>query len=195
MSVLQQLNQDIQQVVGQTRRALVQVTNGQQGQGAGTIWHPEGMIITNAHVVGGVRQVKVQLYDHSELAAQVIGVDSERDLAILAVEAHDLPTIEVGDSRHVQAGEWVMALGHPWGVIGAVTSGPIIGFGHQLPNLPPLKNDWLVANLAMRPGHSGGAMVDTEGRLLGVNTLITHAEVGLAVPVHVVKQFLKQRIV
>lgn len=195
MSILQQLNTDIQQVVNQTRRALVRVNNGQQGQGAGTIWHPEGMIITNAHVVRGARHLTVSLHDHTELPAQVLSEDEERDLAVLVIDAHNLPTIAPGNSQEVQAGEWVMAVGHPWGVVGAVTSGPIIGLGDSLPNLPQFKNEWLVANLAMRPGHSGGAMVDTTGQLLGVNTLITDAEVGLAVPVHVVKQFLKQRMV
>lgn len=192
-TILQQVNAEISGVVEKAQHALVCV-NTPRGGGAGTIWHADGMIITNAHVVLGARDLSVMLYDETSLPARVMAFDDERDLAALVVEAHDLPTIELGNSRKLQPGEWVMALGHPWGVVGAVTGGTVIGTGAFLPEMPRSRHEWVAVSLHMRPGHSGGALIDVQGRLLGVNTMISGPEVGLAVPVHVVKQFLKQEI-
>ena len=89
------------------------------------------------------------------------------DLAALRIQADGLPTIQLADSRAVRPGQWVMALGHPWGVVGAATGGVIIGMGRQWPEMAPAKRDWLVVSLHMRPGHSGGPLVDVRGRLLG----------------------------
>jgi serine protease Do len=194
-SVLQQINQELSQVVQRARQALVHVHNGQRGSGAGTIWHSDGLIITNAHVVGSGYPLSVTLQDGTELPARLLAQDREADLAALVVDTNGLPTMELGRSKDLTPGTWVMALGHPWGVANAVSGGIVIGSGATLPELPPFKNDWIVVSLQMRPGHSGGSLIDYQGRLLGVNTMITGPEVGLAIPVHVVKRFLKQEIV
>jgi S1-C subfamily serine protease len=197
-SVLQQLNSELSAVVEDARKSLVRVSNGRRGAGAGTIWHEDGMIITNAHVIGSGHPLTVTLQDDSEWPAQVMATDPALDLAALVIEADHLPTIELGDSKHLKAGAWVMALGHPWGVTGAVTSGTVIGAGATLPEMPRFREnihrEWLAVGLHMRPGHSGGALIDSVGHLLGVNTMISGPEVGFAVPVHVVKQFLKREI-
>ena len=85
-----------------------------------------------------------------------------------------------------------MALGHPWGVANAATSGVLIGVGRQLPELPTSSQDWVVADLHLRPGNSGGPLIDAHGRMIGVNTLMTGPNVGVAVSVDVVKEFLQR---
>jgi serine protease Do len=182
-TTLQRINEALSGVVGKAQQALVHVHNGQRGSGAGTIWHSDGLIITNAHVVGSGYPLSVTLQDGSELPARVLAYDRDFDLAALSVDAHDLPTMEIGNSVQLPSGAWVMALGHPWGVPNAVSGGIVIGTGSSLPELPPFKNDWIAVSLQMRPGHSGGSLIDVQGRLLG------------AVPVHVVKRFLKKEIV
>lgn len=112
--VTQQLDTDLASVVEDVRRSLVQVRNGHRGGGAGTIWHPKGLIVTNAHVVGR-GAVRVILPDGRELLARVLAKDDQRDLAALVVDASDLPTVQLGDSKSLQPGQWVVAVGHPWG--------------------------------------------------------------------------------
>ena len=128
--------------------------------------------------------------DGTRLPARLLAQDSGQDLAALAVNATDLATIELGESRSLQPGQWVVALGHPWGVVGAATAGVVIGFGQGLQGTPPGGQDWIEANLHLRPGYSGGPLIDTDGRLVGINTIMTGPQVGLAVPVHRAKAFL-----
>ena len=192
-SLLQQLNSEISAIVEQARKSLVQISNGRTGGvGAGTIWHSDGLIITNAHVVQH-NPLNVILPDGRKYAAKVLAHDPERDLAALDIEAHDLPTVQLGNSETLQPGQLVLALGHPWGVAGAVSAGPVIEVGLP-PELPRLGREFVQAGLQLRPGHSGGPMIDTQGRLVGINTMITGPEVGLAIPLHVVKQFLKETL-
>ena len=108
--------------------------------------------------------------------------------------SQDLPVIELGDSRHLAAGEWVTALGHPYGVHGAVSSGVVIEVGPDLPESPGKGREWIAASLKLRPGHSGGPLLDAQGCLVGINTIMAGSNVGLAVPVHVVKKFLKDNL-
>lgn len=213
--VLRELDIEMGAVVEKVRRSLVQVSNhGQQGAGAGTIWHPDGLIITNAHVVKG-RSPQVTLPDGRELPARLLAREPALDVAALAVDARDLPTIELGESTRLRPGQWVVALGHPWGVLGAATAGVVIGVGADWPELPRRDRgwiaqrlrrtsrsaddaelsrtaDWVVANLHLRPGHSGGPLVDVHGRLVGINTIMAGPGVGVAVPVHAVKVFLRE---
>jgi len=187
--MLHQLNTDLSSAVEGVQRSLVHVRNGRRGSGAGTIWHPQGLIVTNAHVVGH-GPAKVELADGRTLQAHVLAQDDERDLAALRIEATDLPTIQLGDSRRLRAGQWVIAVGHPWGVAGAATAGIVIGMGREWPEMPRAGRDWVVVSLHMRPGHSGGPLVDARGRLMGINTLINGPDVGVAIPTHVVVDFL-----
>jgi serine protease Do len=185
-----QLNSDLANVTAQARRSLVQVRTDRRGAGAGTIWHPQGLIVTNAHVVGR-GPLKVELPDGRTLPAQILAADPERDLAALRVEADGLPAIRLADSRTIRPGQWVMAVGHPLGVMGAATGGVVIGMGREWPEMPPANRDWIVVSLQMRPGHSGGPLLDVRGRLLGINTMINGPDVGFAIPAHVVVDYLK----
>jgi serine protease Do len=190
--LLQQLNDELAAVAEEARRSLVSISNGQRGAGAGTIWHPEGLILTNAHVVR-LRSPRVALPDGRELPARVLAHDAGLDLAALRVDASDLPTIGLGRSKGLQPGEWVLALGHPWGVTGAATAGVVIGMGPP-PEMAMPQRELLHVGLHLRPGHSGGPLVDIQGRLVGINTMMAGPDVGLAVPVHVVKDFLRQAL-
>jgi serine protease Do len=190
-SLWQQLNDEMSSAVGNVRRSLVQINNGRGGVGAGTLWHAAGLIITNAHVAGRA-SLKVTLPDGRTLPARVLAQDVERDLAALSINADELPTIDLGNSKQLQPGEWVLAMGHPWGVLGAVTAGIVIDVGPP-PEIPS-RGEFIQVGLHLRPGHSGGPLVDVRGRLVGINTMIAGPEVGLAIPVHVVKNFLREEL-
>jgi serine protease Do len=187
------LDADVAAVVSEVKRSLVHVRNGRRGSGAGTIWHPQGLIVTNAHVAGK-GPLKVELPDGRTLPAEILASDAGRDLAALRIEAEDLPTIQLADSRQLRPGQWVAAIGHPWGVEGAATAGIVIGVGAEWPEMPRSGRDWVAVSLHMRPGHSGGPLVDARGRLVGINTMINGPDVGVAVPTHVVVDFLKQAL-
>lgn len=196
-SLLERMNDEMASVVEGARRSLVQVHNGRRGTGAGTVWHADGLIVTNAHVVAGGRPVRVTLADGRTLPARTLASDPDRDLAALAVSASGLPTVTLGDSRALQAGQWVVAVGHPWGERGAATAGVVVGGGSERAEGPRREGpaegrmEWVVVNLGLRPGNSGGPLVDVQGRLVGINTIMTGPDGGLAVPVHAVKAFLR----
>jgi S1-C subfamily serine protease len=192
LELLTALNADMAAAIDRVHRSLVQISNG-RGAGAGTIWHRDGLIVTNAHVVQGRHHLKATLPDGRTLPARLLALDPDHDLAALSVEAADLPTIEIGDSRRLRPGQWVMAVGHPWGIQGSVTSGVVIGSGDSLPEMRPGR-DWIALSLHMRPGHSGGPLVDSQARLVGINTMITGPDVGFAIPVQAVKAFLKEAL-
>ncbi len=190
-TVFEQVNAALSDVLNDVCPSVVQVRDESRGAGAGTIWHSDGLIVTNAHVAQQ-GPLEVALYDGRVLDAQLIARDEEHDLAALSVDAHDLPTIQLGTTRGLHPGQWVMALGHPWGIANAATGGILIGVGDQLPELPTARHEWVVADLHLRPGNSGGPLVDASGRLIGVNTLMTGPGVGVAVSVEVVKAFLQR---
>jgi serine protease Do len=192
-SILQDLSAGMTGVVRDTRASLVRITNGNSGVGSGLVWSSEGLIITNAHVVQRAAPT-VFLPDGRSLPARVLAHDNQRDLALLSVKANSLTPLPLGDAQQLRPGELVFAVGHPWGVARAATAGVVIGVGADLPEgqRDPARREWLMVSLVLRPGNSGGPLVNTAGRLLGVNTIMTGPEVGGAVPVHVVKDFLRQ---
>lgn len=189
-TLLQQLNDDMASVVERVADGVVQVKDARGGAGAGIIWHTDGVIITNAHVVGR-GPFSVVLRDGRKLPTRLLARDPDIDLAALSVEASGLPAIEVGESEDLQPGQWVFALGHPWGRTGAVTGGTVIGTGVVWPGVRRPKGEWVAVKIQLRPGNSGGALIDADGRLVGVTTMITGPDVGLAVPAHVVKDFVR----
>lgn len=191
-NILQRLNVDVSTIAEVVRKSLVQIRNRRWGQGAGTIWHPNGLILTNAHVVGS-HTMWVTLPDGRKLPARILARSSELDLAALTVRARRLPTIELGQSEDLRPGQWVLAMGNPGGTVGAVTTGIVIDVGvpHEL---PALSREVIQVNLPLRPGYSGGPLVDVQGRLVGINTLMAGPEAGFAVPVHEVKRFLRESL-
>lgn len=193
-ALLEQLNDELALVADGIKDSLVQVRGSRGGVGAGTIWHPDGLILTNAHVVQRPPLI-VTLTDGRTLEARLLATDTSRDLAALMVEASGLPTVRLADSRKVQPGQWVLAMGHPWGVAGSVTAGAVIGLEQEDGHGRWPGRQWIVVGLNLRPGYSGGPLVDARGRLLGINTMMTAHNVGMAVPVHVAAEFLREALV
>jgi len=190
-AILANLNSDMAGVVDQARQSLVQIRNGRRGAGAGVVWSKNGIIITNAHVVQR-QSPEVHLPDGRTSSAKVVSLDSDLDLAALRFPEADLRPIEIRDSSDLMPGEWVFALGHPWGVAGAVTGGVVIGFGDHISENPRPHQEWIAVSLPLRPGHSGGPLVDAQGRLIGICAIMSGPSVGLAIPTHVIKQFLQE---
>lgn len=201
-ALLANLNDELADLVEQTLPSLVEIRNGLHGSGAGTIWHGDGLIVTNAHVVAGRGQrpsLQATLRDGRTLPARLLALDHELDLAALSVDTPGLPAIRLGNSQELRPGQWVLALGHPWGVRGAATAGIVIGGAAAYPAGADRSDswrtgDWLAVSLHLRPGYSGGALVDEAGRLVGINTMMTGPDVGMAVPVHVARRFLQQAL-
>lgn len=193
-TIWQQINHSAAQVVDTVRESLVQIVSDAGGIGAGTIWQADGLVITNAHVIMGReerRNLRVLLHNGESYPATVIAYDRKRDIAALAIDAQNLPAIQPGNSSQLVNGQYVMAIGHPWGVLDAVTGGVVITTGDTLPELSG-EQAWIALDMKMRPGHSGGALFNSMGQLVGVNTMIMGHEVSLAIPVDDVKAFLKQ---
>ncbi|MEM7033642.1 MAG: trypsin-like peptidase domain-containing protein [Chloroflexota bacterium] len=189
---LQRLNSEMHDVVEQTQQALVQVSSGRSGVGSGVIWQSNGLIITNAHVVHRrENHLKVTLVNGDSYPAKVLARDDKHDLAAISIDATDLPAIQLGDSRALQPGAWVMGVGHPWGIKGAVTAGSVIDVGQSLELALP-HGDLIQVGLHLRPGHSGGPLVDAQGQLVGISAMINGPDVGLAIPLHVVQEFIAQ---
>jgi serine protease Do len=192
--ILTQFSAGIAIVSGRVLPAVVQIRNGRKGAGGGVIWQEDGIIVTNAHVVShrnvSSQSLTVQLADGREFTPQLLALDTEHDLAVLQIEAQGLPTIAVGDSAQLKPGQMVLAFGFPWGVTGGATSGVVIGVGSQIGDLHS-PHEWVAASLHLRPGHSGGPMVDVTGRLVGINTMMNGPDVGVAVPVDVAKRLVQ----
>jgi S1-C subfamily serine protease len=186
-----QMNAELGTLVETVRRSVVQLRDARGSSGAGTIWHHDGLIVTNAHVVR-TPLLQVVLQDGRTLPGRLIARDPEHDLAAVAVEATGLPTIEVGSASDVRPGQFVFAIGHPFGVLNAATGGVVIGRGAHIGDLYGLRNDWIVVDVQLRPGNSGGPLVDTRGRMIGVNTVMNGPEVGAAVSIDAAKTFLRQ---
>ena len=192
MNVLEQINAEMAEAVARAQRSLVQISNGRHGQGAGVLWRPDGLIVTNAHVVRR-QALQVTLADGCTLPARVLASDPGSDLAALCVAAHGLHAIEPRRAWPLRPGQWVLALGHPWGVTGAATAGIVIGLGKP-PEMPRFPGELLQVSLHLRPGHSGGPLVDEHGHLVGLNMMMAGPDVGLAIPLPVVKNFLQKTL-
>ncbi len=192
-TLVEQINEDLSAIVARAQAGLVQIRNGHLGAGAGAVWHPDGLIVTNAHVVR-LRRPAIVLADGRTIPARLLAVDTDNDLAALEVEEHGLPSVSLGASRQVRPGQWVVAIGHPWGVQGAATVGVVIGQGNDLPGVSAGRREILAVSLHLRPGHSGGVVVDESGRVVGINTMMAGPDVGLAVPVDVAKRFVKRAL-
>jgi len=185
---------ELAEVVERLRASTVQVRVGGRGAGAGVVWRaPAGVVVTNAHVVGRASRAAVELADGRVLDAAVTRRDPRRDLAALAVEATDLPrSVTLGDCRALRPGELVLAVGSPWGVPGALS----VGVVHAAPGAraagrrPARQGRWVLADVRLAPGNSGGPLADARGRVVGVNAMVANGRLALAVPCDEVERFL-----
>jgi len=175
----------------------------EEGLGSGIIISPDGYILTNNHVVKNATSVKVGLYDKRTFTAKIVGRDPLTDLAVIKIDAHNLPAAYLGNSDSLKVGQWVMAIGNPLSLRSTVTAGIVsaLGRGHLgLINSSYGIEDYIQTDAAINPGNSGGALVDLTGAVIGVNSAIaasnsgTYIGYGFAVPINLAKAVAKELI-
>jgi S1-C subfamily serine protease len=171
----------------------------QMGLGSGVIVKTDGAIITNHHVIDGAEQIKVELQNNRVYDAKVIGSDPPSDLAVLTIDARDLAALDLGDSDRVRVGDVVLAIGNPLGIGQTVTAGIISAKGRSTGLSDGSFEDFLQTDAPINQGHSGGALVNTEGELVGINSQILSTSggsigIGFAVPSNMARNVLDQLI-
>jgi serine protease Do len=142
----------------------------QRGEGSGFIVSPDGYILTNAHVVADASEVTVKLTDRREYTAKVVGVDARSDIAVLKIDAKNLPTVKIGDPNKLKPGQWVLAIGSPFGLENSATAGIVSATARALPSdnyVPFIQTD-----VAVNPGNSGGPLLNLNGEVVGINSQI-----------------------
>jgi serine protease Do len=165
-----------------------------QALGSGVIVSPEGYILTNNHVVKGAEEIKVILFDKREFNGKVVGTDPRTDLAVIRIKAKDLPTIKIGESRKLKAGDIVMAIGNPFGLNQTITMGIVSAVGRSNIGLADIE-DFIQTDAPINPGNSGGALVNSDGELVGVNTAIFSTSggymgIGFAIPMDMARNVM-----
>ena len=168
----------------------------QIGTGSGVIISSDGYIVTNNHVIKGASELEVTLNNKKVLKAELIGADETNDIALLKVDSKDLPYISFGNSDGLKVGEWVLAVGNPYNLTSTVTAGIISAKGRDLKGNSNVTDSFIQTDAAVNPGNSGGALVNTRGELIGINTAIssqTGSFVGysFAVPSNIAKKVVE----
>ncbi|QQA44896.1 S1C family serine protease [Pelagovum pacificum] len=171
------------------------------GSGSGFVWDDEGHIVTNNHVVEGGTSATVTLADGRSFDARLVGRDAAHDLAVLKIEGRDLPgALPIGQSQGLEVGQEVLAIGNPFGLDWTLTTGIVSALDRELPGQDGISSRGLIqTDAAINPGNSGGPLLDSEGRLIGVNTAIfspsgASAGIGFAIPVGSVRRVVPQLI-
>ena len=168
-----------------------------RGGGSGVIISPDGYIVTNNHVVEDATELRVKLYDQRTFEAEVIGTDPTTDVALIKIDAEDLPTLRFGSSDALRLGEWVLAIGSPLELQSTITAGIVSAKARNLGAIPNEYSieSFIQTDAAVNPGNSGGALVNTAGELVGINTLIqsqtgTYIGYSFAVPSSIVQKVI-----
>jgi serine protease Do len=141
-----------------------------RGQGSGFILSADGIVLTNAHVVRGAKEVTVKLTDRREFIAKVLGADPKTDVAVLKIDAKNLPVVKIGRTEDLRVGEWVLAIGSPFGFENTVTAGVVSAKGRSLPDDSSV--GFIQTDVAVNPGNSGGPLFNTRGEVVGINSQI-----------------------
>ena len=170
----------------------------EHGVGSGVIITKDGYILTNNHVVDGAKDVKVTMQDGREFTAKVVGRDPKSDIAVVKIDANDLPTVPLADSSKVEVGDVVLAIGNPFGVGQTVTSGIVSAKDRGNMGIEDYE-DFIQTDAAINPGNSGGALVDIDGRLIGINTAILSRSggsqgVGFAIPSNLARTVMESLV-
>ena len=199
-------------VVEKAKRASVQLPEGfpqipgfggqprrQRGTGSGVIISADGYILTNNHVAGDAEQINVKLADGREFKAKVVGKDSETDLAVVKIDAQNLSFARLGDSDRLEQGEWVIALGSPFGLEQTMTAGIVSATGRDLGRIGGQFTNFIQTDASINPGNSGGPLINMQGEVVGINTLIfsqsgTSAGIGFAIPSNLATKIYAQLI-
>ncbi len=166
-------------------------------RGSGFIVSSDGYILTNNHVVDGAEEILVSLSDRREREAELIGTDALSDLALLKIDAKDLPVVEIGSSEKLEVGEWVMAIGSPFGFELSVTAGIVSAKGRSLPSESGNYVPFIQTDVAINPGNSGGPLLNLEGEVVGINSQIFTRSGGFmglsfAIPIDVAMEVVEQ---
>ena len=170
----------------------------QRGMGSGVIIDKRGYILTNTHVVKNADEVTVKLGDNREFKAKVVGTDEKTDVAVLKINAKDLPVAPLGNSDKVAVGQWVLAIGNPFGLSQTVTSGIISAKGRANVGIADYE-DFIQTDAAINPGNSGGPLVNLRGEVIGINTAIIsrsggYQGIGFAIPINMARNVMRQII-
>lgn len=173
-----------------------------QGSGSGFVWNKQGHIVTNFHVIYGADAIKVTLSDRSEHQAKVVGADPDHDLAVLQIQVPEaqLEPLAIGSSQDLRVGQKVLAIGNPFGLDHSLTTGVVSALGRTIKSMSNRTIEGVIqTDAAINPGNSGGPLLDSSGRLIGVNTQIVspsgaYAGIGFAVPVDTVNRIVPELI-
>ena len=165
----------------------------QSSLGSGFILDKDGYIVTNNHVIDGADEIQVKLKDGMELPAEIIGKDPSTDLALIKIKAdHDLPVLKLGDSDNMEIGQWVLAIGSPFGLEHTVTAGIVSAKGRVIGAGP--YDDFIQTDASINPGNSGGPLINMYGEVVGINTAIVAGGdgIGFAIPINIAKEVFAQ---
>ncbi len=169
----------------------------QQGQGSGFIISEDGYILTNNHVVGDVDKITVELKDGRVFSdAKLIGTDPDSEVALIKIEGRGFPVLPLGDSKSLQIGDWVIAVGNPFGLSETVTVGVISAVGRNNMHIAAYE-DFIQTDAAINPGNSGGPLIDLDGKVIGINTAIVsqsggYMGIGFAIPINMARNIAEQ---
>ncbi|MEB3227752.1 MAG: HhoA/HhoB/HtrA family serine endopeptidase [Synechocystis sp.] len=170
----------------------------ERGTGSGFIVSDNGQIFTNAHVVAGADQVSVTLKDGRTFAGKVMGADPLTDVAVVKIEADNLPVVQLGNSDQLQVGEWAIAIGNPLGLDNTVTTGILSATGRRSAEIgvPDKRVDFIQTDAAINPGNSGGPLLNANGQVIGMNTaIIQNAQgIGFAIPINQAQAIAQQLV-
>lgn len=185
-----EVSQEIVQMLERVGPSVVEVKREGRCGGAGFIWRSDGAIVTNYHVIADSNSVSVKLRDGRTLSARVLNQNPALDLALLKVEADDLPAALVDDSTKLRIGELVFAVGHPWGQKNVVTVGIVSGLGEVPMPGSGRSAQYLRSDVRVAPGNSGGPMLNAGGAVVGITAMIFGGDMAVAIPSHVAAEWV-----
>jgi serine protease Do len=190
----QTLTDEINYIYQRVFQSLVIIHNGRHGAGAGLIWRQAGSIVTNYHVIRRGTP-RVSDMDGHEYPAEVIARDKQHDLALLKIDSPEaLLPAPLANSRSLRVGQFALAIGHPWGQIGSVSAGIITSLGSLPLRWRRRSIDVIRTDAGLAPGSSGGPLLNAKGGVIGINSMIMGGDLGVAIPSHVVDDFVSKEV-